>query len=142
MRRAKENQQVPRRYYRPERMQCPRCGHVLKRAYPWWRKYVVFLHGRELVNSIAYRCTNPTCREARQGRVHTSLLADRLTLRGSSFAVEVIAQIGYWRFWQRWTVAQIHRVLTEERQLPISKREVLYLVGVFLVLLRCTYPLR
>ena len=74
--------------------------------------------------------------------MYTSQVADRLTLRGSSFALEVIVQMGYWRFWQRWTVAQIHRVLTEERQLPISKREVLYLGGVFLALLRCTYPLR
>jgi hypothetical protein len=39
-------------------------------------------------------------------------------------------------------VAQIHAVLTRERHLPISEREVLYLIGVFLVLLRCTYPLR
>ena len=142
MRRAKENQQVPRRYYRPEHTQCRRCGHVLKRAYPWWSQYIVFLQGRELVSSIAYRCTNPTCREARRGQVHTSPVADRLTLRGSSFAVEGIVQIGYWRFWKRWTVAQIHDVLTHERQVPISEREVLYLVGVFLVLLRCTYPLR
>ena len=74
--------------------------------------------------------------------MHTSPVADRLTLRGSSFAVEGIVQIGYWRFWKRWTVAQIHDVLTHERQVPISEREVLYLVGVFLVLLRCTYPLR
>ena len=115
---------------------------MLKRAYPWWSKYIVFLHGRELVSSIAYRCINPTCREARRRRVYTSEAADRLTLRGSSFAVEVIVQIGYWRFWQRWTVAQIHAVLTQERHLPISEREVLYLVGVFLVLLRCTYPRR
>jgi hypothetical protein len=56
--------------------------------------------------------------------------------------VEVIVQIGYWRFWHRWTVTQIHAVLTQERRLPISKREVLYLLGVFLVLFRCTYHLR
>jgi hypothetical protein len=65
-----------------------------------------------------------------------------LTVRGSSFALEVIVQIGYWRFWQRWTVAQIHEVLTQERHLPISRRQVLNLIGVFLVLLRCTYHLR
>lgn len=142
MRRAKDNHQVPKRYYRPERTRCPRCGHGLKRAYPWWRKYVVFLTGRELVSSIGYRCANPHCRDVQRGRLHTSLAAERLTLRGSSFALEVIVQIGYWRFWKRWTVVQIHAVLTEERHLPISEREVLYLIGVFLVLLRCTYPLR
>jgi hypothetical protein len=65
-----------------------------------------------------------------------------LTIRGSSFALEVIAQIGYWRFWKRWTVTQIHAVLTQERHLPISERQVLYLIGVFLVLFRCTYHLR
>lgn len=102
----------------------------------------MFLQGRELVSSIAYRCANPTCREARRNQVHLSEVAERLTLRGSSFAVEVVVQIGYWRFWQRWTVEQIYEVLTHERHLPISKREVAYLVGVFLVLLRCTYRLR
>lgn len=142
MRHAKDNRQVPTRYYRPKRTRCPRCGHVLKRAYPWWRKYVVFLRGRELVSSIGYRCPNPACLDAQRGRMHTSLAAERLTLRGSSFALEVIVQIGYWRFWNRWTVAQLHAVLTAERHLPISEREVLYLLGVFLVLLRCTYPLR
>lgn len=142
MRRAKDNRQVRTRYYRPKRIHCPRCGHILKRAYPWWRKYVVFLSGRELVSSIGYRCPNLGCLDAQRGRMHTSPTAERLTLRGSSFALEVIVQIGHWRFWKRWTVAQIHAVLTAERHLPISEREVLYLIGVFLVLLRCTYPLR
>lgn len=142
MRRAKDNRQVLKRYYRPERTRCPRCGHVLKRAYPWWRKYVVFLSGRELVSSIGYRCPNPKCLDAQRGRMHTSPATERLTVRGSSFALEVIVQSGYWRFWKRWTVAQIHAVLTDERHLPISEREGLYLIGVFLVLLRCTSPLR
>jgi hypothetical protein len=68
--------------------------------------------------------------------------ACRLTVRGSSFALEVIVQIGTWRFWKRWTVAQIHEMLTQERHVLISEREVLYLIEVFLVLLRCTYDLR
>ena len=142
MRRAKENRHVPTRYYRPAHTTCPHCGHGLRRSHQRWQKHVVFLHGREWVVHLAYRCSNPRCREARRGRMHTSPGADRLTLRGSSFALEVIVQIGYWRFWQRWTVAQMHEVLTHERHLPISKREVAYLVGVFLVLLRCTDPLR
>ena len=142
MRRVKDNQQVPTRYYQPERTHCPRCHQVLRRAYPWWRKYVVFLSGRVLVASIGYHCTNPRCSDAQRGRMHTSQAAERLSLRGSSFALEVIVQIGYWRFWRRWTITQIHETLTLERRLPISEREVLYLVGVFLVLLRCTYHLR
>jgi len=115
---------------------------MLKRAYPLWRKYVVFLHGRDLVASVGYWCRNPKCPDAKRKRMFASHEAEALTLRGSSFALEVIVQIGYWRFWKRWTVAQIHQLLTQERQVPISEREVLYLIGVFLVLLRSTYRLR
>ena len=55
---------------------------------------------------MGYSCPNPQC--AWRGRVYASPVARRLTVRGSSFALEVITQIGYWRFWKRWTVAQIH----------------------------------
>ena len=140
MRRAKDNDQVPKRYYRPEQLVCPRCGQTLKRCYALWRKYVVFLGGRYLVVSLGYRCPNLNC--AWQARVYESQAARRLTVRGSSFALEVIVQIGLWRFWKRWTVVQIHERLTQERHWLISEREVLYLIEVFLVLLRCTYYLR
>lgn len=142
MRRAKNNRRVLKRYYRPERSRCPHCRHLLKRAYPLWRKYIVFLEGRYQVISVGYWCRNPKCPEAKRKQAFASQEAQALTVRGSSFALEVIVQIGYWRFWNRWTVTQIHEVLTQERHLPISEREVLYLIGVFLVLLRCTYPLR
>ena len=83
---------------------------------------------------------SPLCRAG--AARYASQAARSLTVRGSSFAVEVIVQLGYWRFWHRWTVTQIQAVLTQDRRLPISKREVLYLIGVFLVLFRCTSPLR
>lgn len=140
MRKAKDKRNVPKRYFRPTQTICPRCGHGLKRCYAVGRKYVVFLNGRFYVVSFGYRCPNLKC--AGRERVYTSQEVRHLTLRGSSFALEVIAQIGYWRFWKRWTVAQIHAVLTQERRVPISERQVLYVIGVFLVLLRCTYPLR
>jgi len=142
MRRAKNNHRVPKRYYRPEETHCPYCRRVLKRAYPVWRKYMVFLQGRQLVISVGYWCRNPKCPVAKQEWKFTSRAARALTVRGNSFALEVIVQIGYWRFWKRWTVTQIHEVLSQERHMPISEREVLYLIGVFLVLLRCTYHLR
>jgi hypothetical protein len=140
VRTAKDNTQSTKRYYRPEQMTCPYCHHVLKRAYPIWRKYIIFLNGRCQVVSIGYRCSNSKCRQA--GRMYISQAAQRLTVRGSSFALEVIVQIGYWRFWKRWTVAQIHEMLTQAHHLPVSEREVLYVIEVFLVLLRCTYHLR
>ncbi|MCA1603450.1 MAG: transposase [Acidobacteria bacterium] len=140
MRRAKDNCQVPKRYYRPEQTTCPHCGQTLKRSYQLWQKHIVFLHSREWVVNMAYRCPNPECTEPE--RIYVSQAARCLTVRGSSFALEVIVQIGYWRFWKRWTVTQIHEVLTQERGLPVCVREVLNLIGVFLVLLRCTYHLR
>lgn len=140
MRKAKDNRDVPKRYFRPVHTTCPRCGRVLKRCYAVGRKYIVFLSGRYFVVSFGYRCPNAQC--AWRERVYASQEALHLTIRGSSFALEVIVQIGYWRFWKRWTVTQIHAVLTQERHLPISERQVLYLIGVFLVLLRCTYALR
>ena len=140
MRRAKDNRHVPKCYYRPEQTTCPRCGQVLKRCYVAGRKYVVFLTGRSLVVNLGYRCPNARC--IWRSRVYTSQAARRLTVRGRSFALEVIVQVGYWRFWKRWTVGQIHEVLTQDRHLLISERAVLYLLGVFLVLLRCTYHLR
>lgn len=140
MRRAKDNCDVPKRYFRPVQTTCPRCGQGLKRCYAVGRKYIVFLSGRYFVVSFGYRCPNTQC--AWRERVYASQEALHLTIRGSSFALEVIVQIGYWRFWKRWTVTQIHAVLTQERHVPISERQVLYLIGVFLVLLRCTYALR
>ena len=134
MSRAKENHEVPKLYYRPEQTTCPRCETVLRRSHQLWQKYIVFLRGRYWVVNLAYRCPNPACPEPH--RVYASQEAQRLTVRGSSFALEVIVQIGYWRFWKRWTVAQIHAVLTQQHQLLICEREVLYLLGVFLVLLR------
>src|SRR3972149_1088669 len=140
VRRAKNQRGVPTRYYRPEQTMCPFCKQTLKRRYAVGRKYVVFLTGRSLVIHFGYHCPDPRC--AGHDQTYTSEAARRLTLRGSSFALEVIVRIGYWRFWKRWTGTQIHEVLTQETQVPISEGGGLYLIGVFLVLLRCTYHLR
>lgn len=141
MRRTKDAQ-VPKCYYHPESLQCPHCGQALKRAYPVWRKFIVFLSGRYQVINVGYHCVNARCGMARTRRVYTSQVAERLTLRGSSFALEVIVQIGVWRFGQHWTITQIHHELTQAYHLPISEREVLYLIEVFLVLNRSTYAQR
>ena len=142
MRQAKDNRGIPKRYYHAEITHCPHCHEALVRAYPLWHKHIVFLKGRELVISVGYWCRNPKCPNAKRKRKFESQAARALTVRGSSYALEVIAQIGYWRFWKRWTVSQIQEVLTQERGLPICVREVLNLIGVFLVLVRSTYHVR
>jgi hypothetical protein len=136
-RRAQDNRRIPRRYYYPERTQCPRCRHGLTRAYPVWRKYLVCLSGRSLVISVGYWCRNPTGPSAKQKRRFASPEAAAVTVRGSSCAREVIVQMGDWRFWQRWPGTQLHEGLTQERYLPSSERAGWYLLGILLVLLRC-----
>ncbi|MDQ3960024.1 MAG: hypothetical protein M3255_07020 [Pseudomonadota bacterium] len=96
MKPAEDNHQVPQLYYRPEHTACPHCGVVLRRSYQLWQKYLIFLRERYWVVNLAYRCPNPACPEPE--RVYTSQAAQRLSVRGSSFALEVIGQIGYWRF--------------------------------------------
>ncbi len=103
----------------------------MKQCYPLWRKYVVFLDRRYLIVSLGYSCQNPKC--TWRDRVYESQAAHHLTVRRSSFALEIIVQIGTWRFWKRWTVVQIHEMLTQERHLLISEQEVLYLIEVFLL---------
>jgi hypothetical protein len=72
---------------------CPDCRHALKRGYPMWRKHIVFLTGRYLVISVGFWCRNPKCSEAKRRRMFASQEAQVLTMRGSSFALEVIVQI-------------------------------------------------
>jgi len=95
VRRAKDKRHVPKRYYRPEQVSCPQCGQVVKRCYAVGRKDIIFLSGRYFVVSLGYGA-QIAC--AWRNRVYVSQEARRLTVRGSSFALEVIVQIGYWRF--------------------------------------------
>jgi hypothetical protein len=140
VRRAKDNRQVPNRYYRPAQPTGPHCGPVLQRCPQLGQQPVVFRPGREWGVNRASRCSTPQCAEPE--RVYASPAAQGLTVRGRSFALAVLVQSGSWRFWPRWSVTQIHAALTQERRLPSSERAVLYLRGVFLVLLRSPSPLR
>jgi hypothetical protein len=61
-------------------------------------------------------------------------------LKGISFGVDVIVQIGWWRFWEHHTLDEI---LALTRQYgPLSRRQVMYLIVDFLCLLKAAQAAR
>lgn len=136
MRTAKDNSNLPKRYYRPRLRRCPHCHWQLKRWYTRWSKYLITLEERCHVFSQGYRCFNPDCPHV--DAIYRSAEAEALSLPGCSFGVDVIVEIGYQRFWMRRTIREIHELLKE--RLPISERQVLNLLIHFLALLPAAQP--
>jgi len=138
MRTAKDNTNLPKRYYRPEIERCPHCQWKLKRWYKLWHKYLNTMTGRFYVTSDGYRCSNPECPEA--AVVHRSKEAEALSVPGCSYGLDVIIEVGYRRFWQQRTISEIHTILKE--QVAISERQILNLLAHFLALLRAAQPVK
>lgn len=137
MRKAKDNLNVPKRYYRPTITTCPQCGAPLRRRCRLWTKYLVTLNGRLHVSSLGYSCSRARCSQAKI--IHRSLEAEQLSLKGSSFGFDLIVQIGWWRFWEHRTLDEIATLLQAKR-LPVSRRHIFNLIGDFLALLRAAQP--
>ena len=136
MRTARDNSNLPKRYYRPEQKRCPHCQWKLKRWYTLWNKYLSTLEGRCHVFSQGYRCSNPNCPEPQV--VYRSAEAETLSVPKCSYGVDVIVEIGYQRFWFQRTIAEIHTALDE--RISISERQILNLLANFLALLRAAQP--
>jgi hypothetical protein len=137
MRKAKDNANVPKRYYRPTIKTCPHCGAPLRRRWTQWDKYVLTLEGRIHVFSLSYSCSRSRCSQSRV--IYRSVEAEQLSPKGSSFGFDVIVQVGRWRFWDHRTLDEI-AILLKALRLPISRRQILYLIGDFLALLRAAQP--
>ncbi len=137
MRKAKDNANVPKRYYRPTITICPRCGAPLRRQWTRWDKYVVTLEGRIHIFSLAYSCSHSRCSQARA--LYCSIEAEQVSPKGSSFGFDVIIQVGWWRFWDHRTLDEIAALL-QALHLPVSRRQILYLIGDFLALVRAAQP--
>jgi hypothetical protein len=137
MRKAKDNTNVPKRYYRPAIKTCPRCGALLRRRWIQWDKYVVTLAGRIHIFSLGYSCSRKRCSQSHV--IYQSIEAEQVSLKGSSFGFDVIVQVGRWRFWDHRTLDEIAALLNALR-LPVSRRQILYLIGDFLALLRAAQP--
>jgi hypothetical protein len=138
MRTAKDNTNLPRRYYRPQLRRCPHCHWKLERWCTLWSKYLITLDGRGHVFSQGYRCSNPACPHPEA--VYRSAEAEALNLPGCSFGVDVVVEVGHQRFWMRRTVLEIHASLKD--RILISERQILNLLGNFLALLRAAQPVK
>lgn len=136
MRTAKDNSNLPKRYYRPEQKRCPQCQWKLKRWYTLWSKYLFTLEGRYHVFSQGYHCSNPDCPEPQA--VYRSAEAETLSVPKCSYGIDVIVEVGYQRFWFQRTIEEIHTTLKE--RIPISERQILNLLANFLALLRAAQP--
>lgn len=137
MRKAKDNQNVCKVYYRPTITTCPYCGAPLRRRWTVWDKYVLTLDGRLHVFSQGYSCSRQRCRGSRV--VYQSIEAEQLSPKGSSFGYDVIVQVGWWRFWEHRTLDELVSLL-EAKELFISRRHLLNLIADFLALLRAAQP--
>ena len=137
MRKAKDRASVSNQYYRPSITACPHCGASLRRRCTLWSKYLVTLNGRSHVFSLGYTCRRARCRQAQV--IYRSAEAAQLSLKGSSFGFDLIVQIGWWRFWDHRTLDEIATLL-KAKQLPVSRRHILNLIGDFLALLRAAQP--
>src|SRR3970040_177591 len=135
MRKAKDNKNILKRYYRPTITTCPRCNTLLHRRWILWDKYLITLDGRIHIFSLGYSCNRRRCSRV----IYRSDEAERLSPKGSSFGFDVITQIGWWRFWDHRTLGELATLLSAQN-LPISRRQILYLIGDFLALLRAAQP--
>ena len=132
MRSTKNNDTVKTVYYRPEQKRCPVCHWKLKRQRTLWHKYLTTMAGRIRAISQGYRCSNPACEAAQT--TYRSNEAEGLSVPGCGYGLDVIVEVGYQRFWQQRTVAEIHAALPSH--VKISERQVLNLLANFLALLR------
>jgi len=137
MRKAKDNENVPKHYYRPSLTTCPHCGAPLRRRWTLWDKYVVTLERRIHIFSVGYSCSRRRCRQARV--IYRSAEAEQLSPKGSSFGYDLIVQIGRWRFWDHRTLDEIAALLAAQH-LPVSRRHIHNLISEFLALLRAGQP--
>jgi hypothetical protein len=138
MRKAKDNTHLPTCYFRPDFRYCPLCGAPLKRRATVQDKVLTTLDGRFRLISLGYRCSDSCCQNA-----HATFVSPepaRLSLKGLSFGFDVIVQVGWWRFWEHRTLDEIWELA--QRDFPISRRQVMYLVVDFLCLLKAAQPAR
>lgn len=135
MRKAKDNENILNRYYRPTITTCPRCHAPLRRRWTLWDKYLITRDGRVHVFSLGYSCHRRRCSRV----IYRSDEAECLSPKGSSFGFDLITQIGWWRFWDQRTLDEIV-ILLNAKRLPVSRRHILNLIGDFLSLLRAAQP--
>jgi len=131
----KELQVNERHIYQTELTQCPHCGAplVAQRHYQW-RKTVQHLDQVVYVASQGKICRNAQC--PHPGQVYSAAAAQRETVPGCTYGLDVIVQVGWWREQEHLNRVQIHGRL-RERSVQLSEREVDHLYAHYQVLQAC-----
>jgi len=134
--RRRPKQLVPqeRRIYHAELETCPHCGTPLRLSGHYtWRKTVQTLNGVVYVASRPKECPNPGCPQ--YGQRYPSAAAQQVALPYSTYGLDVVAQIGWWRDHEHLSDTEIHRRL--QGRVQISRREVDWLIQQYRLLLAC-----
>jgi hypothetical protein len=127
---------LPHVRYGPEVRHCVHCGAALRYSHPVWAKAIQFLTGPEHVTNLGWRCSNPACPFGRT--VYRSARAEGRQVKGSGYGLDIVVRIGYLRFTEHRTRAEIWRELHEQSPVQLSERHVQNLLEVYLALLRAS----
>jgi hypothetical protein len=123
-RRQRRGPATQERVLSPQREQCAACGARLWVAYHHHR-VVVRLDGVWRLTLRVRRCRNEACPQYHRAYVPEE--AGAWALPQGEFGLDVIAQIGHWRYREQRSVPQIHRAL-RERGVEIAERSVTVLL--------------
>lgn len=124
---------LPKVRLRPEMQQCPHCGSELAYSHPVWAKPIYELTGAHFVTSLGFRCPNPGCSHPKT--VYRSALAESLSIKGSTYGLDVVVHIGHLWLHENRNRSEIHAQIKEH--VPLSERHVQNLFESYLALLRC-----
>ncbi len=123
-----------RRIYHAELELCPYCGTPLRLSGHYtWRKTVQQLDGVVYVASRPKECRNPSCPQ--RGKRYPSAAAQGVALPHSTYGLDVVAQIGWWRDHEHLSGNEIYHRL--EGRVQISRRQVDWLLQQYRLLLAC-----
>jgi hypothetical protein len=121
-----------RLHYICELETCPACGTGLLTCRHYrWAKTVQHLDRVVYVTNRPKRCPNPACSAAPS--TYGSAAAQAIALPNSSFGLDVIAQLGFWRDHEHLSTAQLHARL--QGRVQISPRSVSLLLEQYRLLL-------
>jgi len=124
---------LPRVRLRPEINQCPPCRIELAYSHPVWAKPVYELTQARFVTSLGFRCPNAGCPHPKT--VYRSALGELLSIKGSTYGLDVVVRIGHLWLHENRKRSEIHARIKD--QVPLSERHVRNLFESYLALLQC-----
>lgn len=115
---------------------CLTCGSPLRPCrHLSWTKTVQHLDRVVRVSSRPKHCPNPSCADA--GCRYLSARAQTVALPKSTYGLDVLAQIGFWRDHEQLSGSTIYQRLRE--RLQISRRQIDLLTQQYRLLLACAH---